>query len=769
MLRIEKYIEEVFMTAIHKLYPDKELKPIEISIATNEKFGDFQTNFAMMNSKIIGGNPRKIAEEIVNEIGTCNHLIEKLEIAGPGFINIFLKDEYLGEYVSKMTTEKFEYTELNTKGDVIIDYSSPNIAKREYLGEYVSKMTTEKFEYTELNTKGDVIIDYSSPNIAKRMHIGHLRSTIIGDAVKRLYNFLGYHTVADNHIGDWGTQFGKLIIGYRKWLDKEAYEKNPIEELERVYVEFSKESENDPSLDDLAREELKKLQDGDKENYALWQEFIKVSLDEYNKLYNRMGITFDTYYGESFYHNMMPAVLDELVEKGLAVEDQGAKVVFFDEKDNLHPCIVQKKDGAFYHNMMPAVLDELVEKGLAVEDQGAKVVFFDEKDNLHPCIVQKKDGAFLYSTSDIATVKFRKENYDINRLIYLTDERQQEDNLHPCIVQKKDGAFLYSTSDIATVKFRKENYDINRLIYLTDERQQDHFKQFFKITEMLGWDIEKIHIWFGIMRFADGVFSTRKGNVIRLEQLLDEGKKRALEVIEEKNPSLSDEEKNNIAEVVGVGAIKYADLSQNRQSPIIFEWDKVLSFEGNTAPYLQYSYARIQSIKKKAEEMGKVITYARIQSIKKKAEEMGKVITSDTKIVIKDKIERNLVTFLTLFPTMVLKAARIQSIKKKAEEMGKVITSDTKIVIKDKIERNLVTFLTLFPTMVLKAGETYKPNLLTDYLFDLAKKFNTFYNACPILNQEDEVLLSRLLIADRTAEILRQGLDLLGIRTVDRM
>ena len=571
MLRIEKYIEEVFMTAIHKLYPDKELKPIEISIATNEKFGDFQTNFAMMNSKIIGGNPRKIAEEIVNEIGTCNHLIEKLEIAGPGFINIFLKDEYLGEYVSKMTTEKFEYTELNTKGDVIIDYSSPNIAKR--------------------------------------MHIGHLRSTIIGDAVKRLYNFLGYHTVADNHIGDWGTQFGKLIIGYRKWLDKEAYEKNPIEELERVYVEFSKESENDPSLDDLAREELKKLQDGDKENYALWQEFIKVSLDEYNKLYNRMGITFDTYYGESFYHNMMPAVLDELVEKGLAVEDQGAKVVFFDEKDNLHPCIVQKKDGAF----------------------------------------------------------------------------------------------LYSTSDIATVKFRKENYDINRLIYLTDERQQDHFKQFFKITEMLGWDIEKIHIWFGIMRFADGVFSTRKGNVIRLEQLLDEGKKRALEVIEEKNPNLSDEEKNNIAEVVGVGAIKYADLSQNRQSPIIFEWDKVLSFEGNTAPYLQYSYARIQSI------------------------------------------------------------------KKKAEEMGKVITSDTKIVIKDKIERNLVTFLTLFPTMVLKAGETYKPNLLTDYLFDLAKKFNTFYNACPILNQEDEVLLSRLLIADRTAEILRQGLDLLGIKTVDRM
>ena len=570
MLRIEKYIENIFMNAVNKLYPEKDLKPIEITIATNEKFGDFQTNFAMMNSKIIGGNPRKIAEDIVNAVEE-NEIIEKFEIAGPGFINIFLKNEYLAKFVSKMTTEKFEFTELDTKGDVIIDYSSPNIAKR--------------------------------------MHIGHLRSTIIGDAVKRLYNFLGYHTVADNHRGDWGTQFGKLIIGYRKWLNKEAYEKNPIEELERVYVEFAKESENDPSLDDMAREELKKLQDGDKENYALWQEFIKVSLDEYNKLYKRMDISFDTYYGESFYHNMMPGVLDELVEKGLAVEDQGAKVVFFDEKDNLHPCIVQKKDGAF----------------------------------------------------------------------------------------------LYSTSDIATVKFRKEHYDINRLIYLTDERQQDHFKQFFKITEMLGWDIEKVHIWFGIMRFAEGVFSTRKGNVIRLEQLLDEGKKRALEIIEEKNPNLSAEEKDNIAEVVGVGAIKYADLSQNRQSPIIFEWDKILSFEGNTAPYLQYSYARIQSILRKAEEIGKPLN---------------------------EKFDMK---------------------------------------ISEKAERNLATYLTLFPTMALRAGEAYKPNLLTDYLFELAKKFNTFYNSCPILNQEDDVLFSRLVLIDRVAKTLKTGLDLLGINTVNRM
>lgn len=570
MLRIEKYIEEIFMQIINKIYSEKELRPIEISIATNEKFGDFQTNFAMMNSKIIGGNPRKIAENIVEAMEE-NEIIEKLEVAGPGFINIYLKDSYLGKYISKMTTENFDFQDLDKDGEVLIEYSSPNIAKR--------------------------------------MHIGHLRSTIIGDSIKRIFKFLGYTTVSDNHIGDWGTQFGKLIIGYNSWLDKEAYEKNPIEELERVYVKFAQESESHPELEDQARAELKKLQDGDEENYKLWQEFIRVSLDEYNKIYKRMDISFDTYYGESFYHSIMPEVIKELEDKKIAVEDQGAKVVFFDEKENLFPCIVQKKDGAF----------------------------------------------------------------------------------------------LYSTSDIATVKYRKDNYNLNRMIYLTDERQQDHFRQFFKITEMLGWEVEKVHLWFGIMRFADGIFSTRKGNVIKLEQLLDEAKKKAFEIIEEKNPSLSQEEKENIAEVVGVGSIKYADLSQNKQSPIIFEWNKILSFEGNTAPYLQYSYARIQSILRK-----------------------GKTI-------------------------------------------GKEVNSNQEIKINDKSERALTTFLTLFPTMVQKAGENYKPNLVTDYLFELAKKFNTFYNACPILNQEDDILKSRLLIIDRVAKTLKEGLDLLGIKTVDRM
>lgn len=570
MLIIDREIAKIFENTIKKLYNEKEIKKVEVSVATNEKFGDFQTNFAMMNSKIIGKNPRVIAQEILDNLEE-NNVIEKLEIAGPGFINIFLKSEYLGELLKKSRIEGYDFSFLNREGDVIIDFSSPNIAKR--------------------------------------MHIGHLRSTIIGDSITRIYKYLGYHMIADNHIGDWGTQFGKLIIGYRRWLDKEAYKENPIEELERVYVEFSKLSESDPELEEEARVELKKLQDGDPENFALWKEFIKVSLDEYDKLYKRLDVHFDTYYGESFYHPMMQGVVEELVEKGLAVEDDGAKVVFFPE----------------------------------------------------------------------------------------------EENLFPCIVQKKDGAFLYSTSDIATIKFKRESYKINKLIYLTDERQQDHFKQFFKITDMLGWNVEKHHIWFGIMRFADGVFSTRKGNVIRLEQLLDEGKKRAYDIVQEKNPNLSEEEKDQIAEVVGVGAIKYADLSQNRQSPIIFEWDKILTFEGNTAPYLQYSYARIQSILRKAESEGKNIDY------------------------------------------------------------------DKEIKIEDKLERTLADHIAAFPMAVLKASETFKPNIIADYLFELSKKFNSFYNSCPILNQEDKILYSRALIAKITGETIKDGLSLLGIKTLDRM
>ena len=562
-------LTDIFQKHVDNLFPNKDLKPVEITVATNENFGDYQCNFAMINSKIIGDNPRKIAEEIKNSF-PYGDVVEKLEVAGPGFINIFLSDKYISNSIKKIG---------------------------------------ENYDFSFLNRKGKVIVDFSSPNIAKRMHIGHLRSTIIGESVCRIYRYLGYDVVADNHIGDWGTQFGKLIVGYRKWLNREAYEKNAIEELERVYVKFSDEAEKDPSLEDLARAELKKVQDGEEENTKLWKEFITESLKEYNKLYKRLDIHFDTYYGESFYNDMMADVVKELVDKKIAVDDEGAKVVFFDEKDNLFPCIVQKKDGAY----------------------------------------------------------------------------------------------LYSTSDIATVKFRKNTYDVNKMVYLTDARQQDHFKQVFKITDMLGWDIEKYHIWFGIIRFADGILSTRKGNVIKLEELLDEAHSRAYDVVNEKNPNLSEEEKQNIAEVVGVSSVKYADLSQNKQSDIVFEWDKMLSFEGNTAPYLLYTYARIQSILRKVTEQN---------------------------------IELN---------------------------------EDIEIKTENKFEKSLATYLLAFPISVLKAAETFKPNLIADYLYELSKKLNSFYNNCPILNQDIETLKSRALLIKKTGEVLKEGLELLGIPVLNKM
>ena len=562
-------LTDIFQKHVEDLFLNKDLKPVEITVTTNENFGDYQCNFAMINSKIIGDNPRKIAEKIKNNF-SYGDVVEKLEVAGPGFINIFLSDKYISDSIKKIG---------------------------------------EDYDFSFLNKKGKVIVDFSSPNIAKRMHIGHLRSTIIGEAVCRIYRFLGYDVIADNHIGDWGTQFGKLIVGYRNWLNKEAYKKNAIEELERVYVKFSDEAEKDSSLEDVARAELKKVQDGEEENTKLWREFITESLKEYNKLYKRLDIHFDTYYGESFYNNMMADVVKELVDKGLAVDDEGAKVVFFDEKDNLFPCIVQKKDGAY----------------------------------------------------------------------------------------------LYSTSDIATVKFRKDTYDVNRMIYLTDARQQDHFKQFFKITDMLGWNIEKYHIWFGIIRFADGILSTRKGNIIKLEELLDEAHSRAYDVVNEKNPSLSEEEKQNIAEVVGVSSVKYADLSQNKQSDIVFEWDKMLSFEGNTAPYLLYTYARIQSILRKVAEQN---------------------------IELNENIE---------------------------------------IRTENKFEKSLATYLLAFPISVLKAAETFKPNLIADYLYELSKKLNSFYNNCPILSQDIETLKSRALLIKKTGEVLKKGLGLLGIPVLNKM
>ena len=567
-------LKKLFSENINNIFGADYTEKVDIQNSTKREFGDFQTNFAMVSSKLIGKNPREIASTLVDNFKE-NDIIEKLEIAGPGFINIYLKNNFLNEELKKVENEKYDFSFLNTDKTIIIDYSSPNIAKR--------------------------------------MHIGHLRSTIIGDSIKRTLQFLGFHTLADNHIGDWGTQFGKLIVAYKNWLNKKSYEEDPIGELERIYVQFSDEAKKNPALEDEAREELKKLQLGDEENQKLWKEFIDISLKEYNKIYDRLGVNFDYYYGESFYNNMMPAVLEELKEKGIACEDQGALVVFF-----------------------------------------------------------------------------------------------ENDKLPPAIVQKKDGSFLYTTSDLATMKFRKDELNVDEAVYLTDDRQQNHFKQVFEIGEMLGepYNYKKTHVVFGIMRFGDGmIFSSRSGNIIRLVDLLDEAKTQVKKVIDEKNPNIPEEEKEKIAEIVGSGAIKYFDLSQNRTSDITFTWDKVLSFEGNTGPYLQYTYVRIMSIFRKLKE-------------------------ENINVENKDIILENM----------------------------------------NGVERELAVELLRFPQTVVKSYESYRPNIIADYLFDIAKLFNNFYNSNSILKEENKkVMDARILLAEKTAFILKQGLGLLGINTVDRM
>jgi arginyl-tRNA synthetase len=566
MAVITKDAARIIEEAVQKIDGTENLKTdIQVQFTKDIKFGDLQTNAAMMLAKPLKKNPRRIAQDILDNIPDDNPF-EKIDVAGPGFINIHLRQESLETY-------------MESAGQPVTPEES-----------------------------GTVVIDYSAPNIAKRMHIGHLGSTIIGESIKRMYQFLGHRTVGDNHIGDWGTQFGKLIVAYREWLDEENYRNNPVEELERLYVKFEQESEGNESLVERAREELKKLQNGDDENVALWQKFIDSSLKAYEEIYSRLGISFDTCYGESHYHDIMPEVVDELVDKGIARESEGALVVFFPEE-------------------------------------------------LH---------------------------------------------LHPCIIRKKDGAYLYATSDLACIKSRIKDYDPWRIVYVVDVRQSTHFRQVFTIADMAGWNVEKLHAGFGLKKFAEGTFSSRKGNVIYLSDFLDEAESRAYRVVSEKNPDLPEDVKRNVARMVGTGVVKYSDLSQNRNSTVVFEWDKMLSLEGNTAPYLQYTHARICSIFRKAG-----ISFEDVQP---------------------------------------------------------------KIKIISETERKIVHTLIQFPQTVISAAESYKPNIIADYIFDLAQSFNTFYNSLSVLKEEDpDVRNSRLFLCAKTAEIIRKALELLVIEAPERM
>ena len=446
--------------------------------AKKAEFGDIQINAAMQLAKAEKKQPREIAQRIVDVVKD-HPAVAKAEIAGPGFVNIFVRDEWLAE---------------NAGG--ALDVRHVGGGQR-------------------------VVIDYGSPNLAKPMHIGHLRSTIIGDAIKRALKAVGYDVIADNHVGDWGTPFGKLIVGYRKWVDEAAFKEDPVAELLRLYIKFQEEAkakeddelEGPAPLLQEARAEVVKLQQGDADNRALWKKFVDVSMTENDRVYRRLGVSHDVTLGESFYDDRLAPTIQLLVDKGIAEESQGALVVFF----------------------------------------------------------KKPDGS---------------------------------EEMPPAIVRKSDGGFNYATTDVAGTLYRVERWHPQRIIILTDERQQLYFRQFFAISRRLGVTCSLEHVWFGLMRLPEGTISTREGKLIHLETMLDEAETRAYAVAKEHSEGLSEAELREVARVVGIGAVKYNDLSKDRTTLVTFTWDKALSLTGNSGPYLQYAYARIQSILRKAKAEG---------------------------------------------------------------------------------------------------------------------------------------------------------------------
>ncbi|RZO58033.1 MAG: arginine--tRNA ligase [Limisphaerales bacterium] len=461
---IEQRLQEATLTHL----PDADRSRVLVRPCADPQHGDYQSNALMGLAKQRKMNPRQLAEQVVQSLDVADWC-EPVEIAGPGFLNFRLKPDALQQALRSA---------LKSDCPFVDSAKSPRT----------------------------VVVDFSSPNVAKPMHVGHIRSTILGDTVARVLRMLGHRVVTDNHIGDWGTQFGMLLLGWKTELDEAALEQDPIAELERLYKTINA----DESCRDEARAELVKLQAGDEENLAIWQRMIALSQVQFDHVYGRLGVTFDETLGESFYNPHLSELTEELQEKGIAEESEGALVVRF------------------------------------------------------------------------------------------SGDKQLADK--PAIVRKRDGAANYTTTDLATLRYRMEAWQPTDIVYVTDGRQQLHFQQLFKIFGR--WQdavsVKLEHVWFGSILGPDGKpFKTRSGDTVRLADLLDEAEERAFTVVSEKNPDLSDDERRAIARVVGLGALKYADLSNNRQSDYIFDWDKMLAFQGNTAPYLQYAYTRVRSIFRK--------------------------------------------------------------------------------------------------------------------------------------------------------------------------
>lgn len=553
--------------------------PAAVRPSAKIQFGDYQANGIMGVAKKLGINPREFAQKVLDNL-ELDGIASKTEIAGPGFINIFLCPQFLAQQAELALTT----------ADLNVTKESPQT----------------------------IVVDYSAPNVAKEMHVGHLRSTIIGDAVVRTLEFLGHNVIRANHLGDWGTQFGMLIANLERVQQETGEVSMELADLEAFYRESKKFYDEDETFAEKARNYVVRLQSGDEFCVDMWRKLVDITMIQNQRNYDRLNVSLtpNDVMGESKYNSMLPGIVADLKAQGLAVEDNGAQVVFLEE--------FQNKDG---------------------EPMGV-------------------------------------------------------------IIQKRDGGYLYTTTDIACAKYRYEQLGADRVLYFIDSRQHQHLMQAWTIVRKAGYVPENVtleHHAFGMMLGKDGrPFKTRSGGTVRLEDLLNEATERAQKLIESKNPALSTQEKNDIAHKVAMAAVKYSDLSKHRTTDYIFDWDNMLAFEGNTAPYMQYAYARVASIFAKAN------------------------ISMDS--------------------------------------LGGAIQ------ISDEKEQQLIVKLLQFEETVQSVAREGQPHIMCGYLFELAGLFSSFYEICPILNSEDETLKqSRLKLAALTAKTIRQGLDLLGIETLERM
>jgi arginyl-tRNA synthetase len=555
--------------ALEKSFPDT--LP-ELVSASDPHFGDYQTNVAMVLARKNRLLPRDVARRIVSDLDVRD-ISETPEIAGAGFINFRLTTGFLSR-------------------------ATAAIARDQRLG----VDTVQQAETT--------VIDFSSPNVAKPMHVGHIRSTILGDCLARVARFLGHQIITDNHLGDWGTQFGRVIYGWKHLLDEAALAANAISELVRLYREVTLLEESDASLRTAVREELVKLQAGDEENLAIWRRTVELSWREFQKLYDLLGVRFDERLGESFYNDALTPLCERLAASGVAEISEGALCIFFRE--------------------MPALVDK------------------------------------------------------------------------PLIIRKSDGGFLYATTDLATIEYRVCRWKPAAIWYVVGAPQSLHFQQVFAAARKMGVTSDLEHIAFGSILGDDRkIMRTRSGETVGLSELLAEAIERAGAIVAEKRPELGAREVEEIARTIGLGAVKYAELSQHRMTDYVFSWSKMLSFQGNTAPYLQNAYVRIRSIFRKLEG-----EFAVPEELRLAAPE----------------------------------------------------------------ERALGIKLLQFGEVVPLVLEDFRPNLLANYLYDLAIVFHAFYEACPVLQAETpESRATRLVLCDVTARVLQTGLDLLGIDAPERM